>query len=684
MKRSRVVAFLSIVSLASSLVAGCGAGPRAGGSGHAGATAPVRLDPAAARRSPQALILGTDERGGSTALPLPAGPHTVTVAALWVQTEDERVSGGTSALALTTRPSTRGEVRVGVYENVAGGVGPAWRAGVWVAASVAASVLDRDLTDFEFEASTAGHIDGASASALMTAGFVASMLGWTVDPTATLTGVINPDGTIGPVGGIPEKFAAAIAAGKRRLGYPIGLRHTYAADTGEAVDLVELARAAGAEAIEVADVHAAVALLTGKALPRSSPVAPAAMAIEPDIVDRLTERGMAWDRRVDELTVALDRATGTPGARALPVLGLVIQARDAHAVAVRHLEQGLASSGHHHIVRAWVAARAALAAASVIDAVAADQLETARAELRRLVAQADASLDVVRAIGARKPTTMGDHLLMLSAFDAAIDGWSFAGFADDLAGGIERQLARIAVLPAAQRAVYADALADDVRALAVAAARAEAAVILAGDTVELEAVASTAYRCSLPAVRRLGSSFRAAAGSNLTYAEALAGLSTSYGRAQMAAAEPDYMVAMAGSRVDDASGAPRVLKAEWGEGSLAWGLFQLAAGQQSFFLGTGLVSRWYSLGVRPGFDGRAATVSQERAFLAMLDYAEQRTREHARAALVATGEIPLQARLHYQTARVLRDGSTADKLDALAELWRASTYAQAAVMLARN
>jgi hypothetical protein len=78
------------------------------------------------------------------------------------------------------------------------------------------------------------------------------------------------------------------------------------------------------------------------------------------------------------------------------------------------------------------------------------------------------------------------------------------------------------------------------------------------------------------------------------------------------------------------------------------------------------------------------SIEREKAFMHMLAFAEQRARENAHAALVATGEIPLQARLRYQRARILREGDAAEKLAALEAYWAASNYAQMAVMLARN
>src|SRR5512143_3866485 len=176
----------------------------------------------------QAVILGTDAKNGSTILPLPAAAAKTSVDALFVELapKPSDITGGMSPVKLTTAPNGDGSVQVGIFEEFAGGTGPQWRAGVWVSAVVAASTLNKDLTDFTFSATSGGYIDGASASGLMAAGFLAAMTGAQIDPNVTMTGIINPDGTIGPVGGIPEKFAGSIEKGKKKLGFPIGMRYT--------------------------------------------------------------------------------------------------------------------------------------------------------------------------------------------------------------------------------------------------------------------------------------------------------------------------------------------------------------------------------------------------------------------------------------------------------------------------
>ncbi len=59
-------------------------------------------------------------------------------------------------------------------------------------------------------------------------------------------------------------------------------------------------------------------------------------------------------------------------------------------------------------------------------------------------------------------------------------------------------------------------------------------------------------------------------------------------------------------------------------------------------------------------------------------------RARARAARIATGAIPVQARLAYQMAGARRDGDVAARIEALVAYWMASAYSQTSVMLARN
>lgn len=672
--RSLLSSFLCTILLTTA----CGGG-RTSGVAQPPASGATKVTPLGFQREAktptQALILGTDAAGGSTVVPLAAAARTVEVDAMWIRYGANGYEGGMTAAALETGPGSEGEVRVGIYEDVAGGAGGQWRSGVWLSSFIATTVLNKDLTDFTFSASSKGHIDGASASGLMTAGFLASMVGAAIDPSATMTGVINPDGTIGPVGGIPQKFTGAITKGKRRLGYPIGMRYAYDPDSDERVDVVALAREQGAEAIEVGDVYAAYTLLTGKQLPRPVPVDESAMAVDDETVARVEARYATWKARFDEEWARV-RELSVAKRLQPDQLELAMVAAEEQAAAERLMQQGLAVSAYPRIVRAWEHAAAATAVSDVLEPAIAGDASAALAALDELVALTGTAEEKVRAIAAMKPATMGDHLRMLSAFEAAI-----SGLASD--GASASRLARVVLDDVAQMSdeeraqpMATRSLARSLSPLTLRLARGVAASAVASDTLEIEQARSIDYRCSLPNVRRLARSFSSAAGSNLVYLDALAQHATY--------ADPDYGLARFAGAVGEPRGLLATLRDEWGEASIAWGLFALAASELSYFRTSVLISKWYSLEARSDWQGRAVSVQHEKAFMNMLFFAEVRARENARAALVATGEIPVQAKLRYEEARMLREGGVADKLAALEAYWAASSYAQTAVMLARN
>lgn len=102
-----------------------------------------------------------------------------------------------------------------------------------LAAQVAASQLGLRWQDYDYLVAFQGTstvIGGPSAGAVMSLALTVALQNlahpdepWQLDPTVAATGTINPDGTIGPVGGIPAKAEGARDAGIRTFLYPAGL-----------------------------------------------------------------------------------------------------------------------------------------------------------------------------------------------------------------------------------------------------------------------------------------------------------------------------------------------------------------------------------------------------------------------------------------------------------------------------
>ncbi|MFA5102162.1 MAG: S16 family serine protease [Candidatus Thermoplasmatota archaeon] len=83
--------------------------------------------------------------------------------------------------------------------------------------------LDPYTCDYFFVVRTASPmIGGPSAGAMMTVAVIALLENWTLDNDTVMTGMINPDGSIGPIGGIPYKIDAASSVGATRFLVPKG------------------------------------------------------------------------------------------------------------------------------------------------------------------------------------------------------------------------------------------------------------------------------------------------------------------------------------------------------------------------------------------------------------------------------------------------------------------------------
>ena len=405
----------------------------------------------------QAVILGTDEKNVSTILVLPGASSKGLVDAMYVKRGTS--SGGQTPVKLGTAPNSDGSVQVGIFEEMAGGTGPQWRAGVWVSAFVAANTLGKDLTDFSFTASSNGYIDGASASGLMAGGFLATITGEKIDPAVTMTGIINPDGTIGPVGGIPEKFAGSIAAGKKRVGFPIGMRIAKSEGTGKMVDLVQLAKDKGAEAVEVANVHEAYKLLTGKSLPEPVPVSDKDMALDADTVKALDGKYSEWHKKLGEewaKLLELQQAGRLPA-----ILTLLSTYARTHGERAEKLhKQGQVAAAYAKMLTAWVYAASANDTFTVLTKVQAGDTIAAITAIGELDQLDQNTIEVFHKIGAIRPRTLGSHLLMLGAFQTALRGWGFKAFASEAVAGTKKYLQELSSKTRAQ--LGSPALADEI------------------------------------------------------------------------------------------------------------------------------------------------------------------------------------------------------------------------------
>lgn len=187
---------------------------------------------------------------------------------------------------------------IAFIEDEIDGYGEMWRGAAWQAMLVAADVCGHDLAGTRIFLERSGRVDGPSAGGITTIGVLAALRGDTVKSDVAMTGTINPDGTIGPVSGIPHKIDGAAAAGMTTVLIPRGMRTDYDSELKRPVDLIERGKKNGLRVIPVGDIYTAYEIATDSKLPRPAPAS--AVRLSDAMNERLLQKIDAWRVRYRE------------------------------------------------------------------------------------------------------------------------------------------------------------------------------------------------------------------------------------------------------------------------------------------------------------------------------------------------------------------------------------------------
>ncbi len=134
-----------------------------------------------------------------------------------------------------------------------------------IAALVATYLANQPFNEYNFLINvepTTLEIGGPSASGYMTVGMWALITNHTLNPDVVMTGMILPDGSIGPVGGLPTKIRAAAQEGYEVVLIPYG-QQIYQTSTGQVINLINYGKSLGVDVIPVLDVRQAIYYFTG-------------------------------------------------------------------------------------------------------------------------------------------------------------------------------------------------------------------------------------------------------------------------------------------------------------------------------------------------------------------------------------------------------------------------------------
>jgi tetratricopeptide (TPR) repeat protein len=619
------------------------------------------------------------------------GPGSAEVDFLWVKSRNARgeLVGGASHAVLKTEPSSSG-MQVGLFESKPGGTGDLWRAATWIAALAASFAVGEDPLAHRFSVETetlSGRVDGPSAGGIFAVAIMAAYRGEKVRVDTTMTGTVNPDGAIGPAGGLPAKLAAAARIGKKRVCIPAGQTVEENELTGVKIDIAKEAVKLGLEAIPVGDLADAYFCLVGRKLELREPVRPSQMALSGRAFEQIGKEAETWLARSREAY-----RTSRSLARVEKFDAFWESTRAGGADATGLLKQGLVAAAYRRAVLGYAEARGLLLLTAMTEHLslmeagkALDVFSTVEEKSRKTLD------DVFTALAGAEPAGVDSLLSLLEAYEAAITSVVSREFAKAQYGDVLRKMKEAVqarkelneLLP-----LFAE-LYPSLKEIARVETHAQRALESLSLSHEPESAGTprAAHGGTGAALDRLDSLvqlFQGAAAANIEYFNAVFIKEV----AERAQKPPEAVAAALLERELSYRQAhfnlkmPESGKMGYAASGRPASLARLAGALSSFFASSSLVTRFYSIGLKFDAGGNIAGVERAEALESALAMAERKARENAAEALRRVGTIPEAARIAYQIGLVLQEkAGYQERLEALEYFWRASVWCQVAAYL---
>jgi len=591
----------------------------------------------------------TTSKANTATTAVGAGTGSLLVNPLFVSTDATGKSvGGTNPVTVRVGPSSDHKLRVGFTEDEVAGTGDQWQAAGWSAVTVATLLIGAPLTDREVDFDVTGKIDGPSAGGLMTVATLALMRGDKLLPDITMTGTINPDGTIGPVGGIPYKVDGVLLAHKTKMLIPAGQRNS-ADSSGKLVDVVQEGQRKGVTVTEVDNIYDAYKAFTGKDLPR--PQAATVVKLDEASYQKLKAKVETWNARF--ATSVGEFNSLTPTIRG-DLQSIADQANTLNQQAKKLSDEGLQAGAFQKAVSAAAFANAAAHTGQNLQILLTQGV---RAFVSRIKASESVSGQVGGLVDELKtftPATVSDAGALIAAYGNAIDAVSFSLSGQSLLGA-SASTAEQAATQATLGAVYYDLAGTLVEA--------------SKDVLDVGRDLGGAKLGAKLDLNGIADFFRRAAEANLNAFESLiiepaannANISVAAAKARFADNDSDYALAVSGLNV--MGGLQRYF------GTAASSDYAEIGGAVSLYnRSAGLLAKYYSLGEVDPKTLDVTGIANDQAFSAAIELAQNQLA--GTVALLSSKSVnPTIAVADNEVASVDREGTASDKLNALTAYW---------------
>lgn len=572
---------------------------------------------------------------------------SVTLNALFFQQTADGPSGGTNKFTVRYEKTSGKTFRVGFSEDEVAGTGDQWRAAGWNAAVVATLLTGAPLAGREVRFDVNGRIDGPSAGALMTLGLLSLIRGDKLKTDVTMTGTINPDGTVGPVGGIPYKVDGVRKAHKKRMLIPAGQRNSKDAD-GNLVDVVALARRKGIKVSEVADVYAVYKAFTGKTLPR--PKAGGNTELSEDTYAEIKAKVKG---QLADFQSSVGQFNSLDPTIRSQLASIASQGQDAADRAGKLSDQGLQAGAYVAALEAAALANAAVKTGRAVQVLLTQGVSPFVAQVQSSAAiqgKVEALVDELKNF---KPKSVSDASALIEAYGNTVDALSLSRYSSNLLEQADQAATLEEAVPTAVGgAVYAEF----------------AGTIVDGtkDVLDVGRGLGGPKLAKGVNLKSVADFFRKAAEANLAAFDTIvvepqaneAGMNAEVFKSRFASAEFDYALAQSSLGVLQGG-----LDEYLGDARTA-SYARLGGAAALYARSAQLLAKYYSIHAILDDNLDVTGVVHEKALTKALDFGSDQVERNI--ALLRSKKVePALVVAGYEAAGVDREGGASDKLDAL-------------------
>ena len=549
---------------------------------------------------------------------------------LWVINSDPP-EGGASSTTLTIDPSS--VLDIGFGGNIPNATGGLWETSTWMAATNVGFLLGETMQSYKIYLSVDSDtpIDGPSAGGMITTAILSLLRGDSIQSNVAMTGTINPDGTIGPVGGIPNKLEGAKEKNKSLVLIPYGQKSE---------EVIKQSRKLDITVEEVADIYEAYEKITGKTLPKAEPSTKGRIELSDAADQQILQKAKNWksqyqsgqSRIASIRRSSIDEISEAIGA-------LLNEAEASFSKAQSYEDNGDFIGAYNKYIEAvvWVESAENLDE-SAIGAQLENAWDSARSKVDSLLTRLDAS----------EPQTASDAIALTQAYGA----WSIAqGLLDYAENTWEQSSSDEEIGTALIWIVMSPALANT-------------QISLGNDLLDLgldEKGASLSI--SDDELQGFSKILESSATANLAYLDNLLAqkweLTIEEIQQSLPSVDTDY--AFAKATLDALSGLN-----DTSEEQKPYA--KLGASLTSYGFSSRLIAKYYSLEAQLDGNNEVVGFERQRSLIHMLDFAEQRSEAVIRLAEDAGNNTNLLV-LGYDGAKLAGSGTPADQINALGEFW---------------